>query len=149
MKASGPIRMAVLNEKTKEAGAEPGVFVPNSTDYKATTYDLTPEECGFKGFTDPDAKYAGGLLDWVDYNNAPFGQEILTAVTGLKWEVKEATGGVGSLSIKAVEFLDASGNVIDPVKITGIVVPETQCGVTRIAPRSVASSAKVFASSPQ
>ncbi|MBQ9226498.1 MAG: glycoside hydrolase [Fibrobacter sp.] len=151
MKASGPIRMAVLNEKTKEAGAEPGVFVPNSTDYKATTYDLTPEECGFKGFTDPDAKYAGGLLDWVDYNNAPFGQEILTAVTGLKWEVKEATGGVGTLSIKAVEFLDASGNVIDPVLITGITVPATQCGsgTDAFVFRSLAPSAKVIASGSQ
>ncbi len=160
MKASGPIRMAVLNEKTKEAGAEPGVYVPNSSDYVATTYDLTPEECGFKGFTDPNDKYAGGLLEWVDYNNAPFGQEILTAVKGLKWEVKEKTGGVGSISIKAVEFLDGSGNVIDPVKITGITVPETQCG-TNPGPgtddpdpdyfffRSIAPSAKVIASGSQ
>ena len=157
MKASGPIRMAVLNEKTKEAGAEPGVFVPNSSDYKATTYDLTPEDCGFKGFTDSDAKYPGGLLDWVDYANAPSGQDILTAVKGLKWEVKDAKGGVGELSIKAVEFLDASGNVIDPVKITGITVPETQCG-TNPGPgtdpdyfffRSIAPSAKVIASGSQ
>ena len=164
MKASGPIRMAVLNEKTKEAGAEPGVFVPSSSEYKATTYDLTPEDCGFKGFTDPTAKYTGGLLDWVDYNNAPFGQDILKAVTGLKWEVKEATGGVGSLSIKAVEFLDGSGNVIDPVKITGMTVPGPQCGTNpgssssidpgsssglAIAGMCSATSAKVVASGMQ
>ena len=153
MKASGPIRMAVLNEKTKEAGAEPGVFVPNSDEYKATTYDLTPEECGFKGFTDPTAKYAGGLLDWVDYNNAPFGQDILKAVTGLKWEVKEAAGGVGSLSIKAVEFLDENGEVIDPVKITGITIQELQCGTgpgpESFVQRSFVSGAKVIASGNQ
>ena len=145
MKASGPIRMAVLSEKTKQAGAEPGVYVPNSTDYTATTYDLTPMECGFVGFDDPEEKYRGGLLDWVDYNNAPFGEQILTAVTGLKWEVKDAKGGVGELSIKAVEFLDASGNVIDPVKITGIKVPAAQCSDPTITPvRKVVSSAKVF-----
>ena len=151
MKASGPIRMAVLNEKTKEAGAEPGVYVPNSTDYVATTYDLTPEECGFKGFTDPNDKYAGGLLDWVDYNNAPFGEEILTAVTGLKWELKDAAGGIGSFSIKAVEFLDASKNVIDPVKITGMTIPALQCGDGPVAlfTRNVVANAKVFASGMQ
>ena len=132
MKCSGPIRMAVLNEKTAEAGAEPGAYIPNSDDYKATTFELTPEEYGFKGFTDPEAKYAGGILDWVDPNSAPEGTEIITAVTGLKWEVKDPKGGVGSLSIKSVEFLDASGNVVDPSKITGVVVPNTT-GIKAVA----------------
>ncbi|MBR4348432.1 MAG: glycoside hydrolase [Fibrobacter sp.] len=127
MKASGPIRMATLSELTGEAGAEPGTYVPNSEDYKTTTYDLTPMNCGFKGFDDPSAKYPGGLLDWVDQNKAPFGEDILKTFKGLKWEVKDAKGGIGELSIKAVEFLDASGNVIDPSKITGIVVPEATC----------------------
>ena len=130
MKCSGPIRMAILNEKTAEAGAEPGAYIPNSDDYKATTFDLTPEDYGFKGFTDPDAKYAGGILDWVDANSAPEGSEIITAVTGLKWEVKAAQGGIGELSIKSVEFLDASGNVIDPVKITGV---EIKTGIKAVA----------------
>ena len=122
MKCSGPIRMAVLSEKTAQAGAEPGTFIKNSDDYKASTFDLTPEDYGFKGFTDPNAKFAGGILDWVDANAAPLGTEIVTAVTGLKWEVKDAKGGIGELSIKSVEFLDASGNVVDPVKITGIEI---------------------------
>lgn len=160
MKASGPIRMATLSELTAEAGAEPGTYVPNSEDYKATTYDLTPMNCGFKGFDDPSAKYQGGLLDWVDQNKAPFGEDILKTFKGLKWEVKDAKGGIGELSIKAVEFLDGSGNVIDPVKITGITVPETQCG-TNPGPgtddpdpdyfffRSIAPSAKVIASGSQ
>ena len=128
MKASGPIRMATLSELTAEAGAEPGTYVPNSDDYKTTEYDLTPMTCGFKGFDDPNAKYVGGLLDWVNEDKAPMGEDILKTFKGLKWEVKDAKGGIGELSIKAVEFLDASGNVIDPVKITGITVPAAQCG---------------------
>ncbi len=151
MKASGPIRMATLSEKTYEAGAEPGTYVPNSEDYVATTYDLTPLDCGFEGFDDPTEKYQGGLLEWVDYNNAPTGAEILKTFKGLKWEVKDAKGGVGSFSIKAVEFLDASGNVIDPVLITGITVPATQCGsgTDAFVFRSLAPSAKVIASGSQ
>ena len=56
MKASGPIRMSVLNEFTAEPGAEPGVYVPVSDDYKTTTYDLTPLDYGFK--------YAGQMEGW-------------------------------------------------------------------------------------
>ena len=158
MKASGPIRMATLSSKTAEAGAEPGVYVPNSDDYKATTFDLTPLDCGFEGFDVEGEKYQGGLLDWVNYNAAPTGIEILQTFKGLKWEVKDAKGGIGELSIKAVEFLDGSGNVIDPVKITGITVPAAQCG-TNPGPgtddpdyfffRSIAPSAKVIASGSQ
>jgi hypothetical protein len=133
MKCSGPIRMAILNEKTAEAGAEPGTFIKNSDDYKASTFDLTPEDYGFKGFTDPDAKYAGGILDWVDPNSAPEGSEIITAVTGLKWEVKDAKGGIGELSIKSVEFLDASGNVVDPVKITGVTIKDQPIAIKAAA----------------
>ena len=133
MKCSGPIRMAILNEKTAQAGAEPGTFIKNSDDYKASTFDLTPEDYGFKGFTDPDAKFAGGILDWVDPNEAPEGSEIITAVTGLKWEVKDAKGGIGELSIKSVEFLDASGNVVDPVKITGITIKDQPIAIKAAA----------------
>ena len=153
MKASGPIRMATLSELTAEAGAEPGTFVPNSDDYKTTEYDLTPMTCGFKGFDDPNAKYVGGLLDWVNEDKAPMGEDILKTFKGLKWEVKDAKGGIGELSIKAVEFIDASGNVIDPAKITGITVPETQCGANpgtdAFVFRTLAPSAKVIASGSQ
>lgn len=121
-KVSGPIRMAVLSEATKEAGAEPGVYLEASADYAAQTYDLTPEDYGFKGFTkkgDKDAMY-GGILSWVDMNTAPLGTEIIKCVTGLKFELKQSSGGLGNVSIKSIEFLDASGNVIDPVSITGM-----------------------------
>ena len=137
MKASGPIRMAILNEFTAEAGAEPGIFVPTSSDYKATTYDMTPYDQGVKGF---DNDNFGGLLDWVDKNEAPEGTQIVTAVTGFKWEVKDAKGGIGEFSIKSIEFLDGSGNVIDPAKITGV---EIKTGINAVAAAPAATKLTV------
>ena len=58
------------------------------------------------------------ILDWVDQNTAPEGSQIIKDVRGLKFEVKQREGGIGDVSIRAIEFLDASGNVIDPVLIT-------------------------------
>lgn len=116
IKASGPIRMAVLNGKSVEAGSEPGIYVENSSDYKVIEYDLTPEDYGFKGFTQDGNM--GGLLKWVNKTTAPEGRDIIKDVRGLKFEVKQSEGGFGDVSIKAIEFLDASGNVIDAVSIT-------------------------------
>lgn len=119
-KASGPIRFAVLNDATVQAGGEPGTYVDPSDDFKEVTYDFTPEDYGFKGFT--EGNNFGGLLDWVDLNTAPEGNQIVKVVTGFKWEVKDAKGGIGEISIKAVELLDASKQPIDPVKVTGIEI---------------------------
>lgn len=116
IKTSGPIRMAILNGKSVEAGSEPGIYVKNSADYKVIEYDLTPYDYGFKG-VDGEAI---DILDWVDMNKAPEGSQIITDVRGLKFEVKQKEGGIGDVSIRAIEFLDASGNVIDPVTITGM-----------------------------
>ena len=121
-KTSGPIRFAVLNDKTAEAGAEPGIYVDPTGDYTAVTYDMTPTELGFKGFL--DGNNFGGLLDWVNRDKAPEGSEIVTCITGFKWEVKDAQGGIGEISIKAVEFLDESQQAIDPVKLTGIKIDD-------------------------
>jgi hypothetical protein len=118
IKASGPIRMAVLNGQSVEAGSEPGIYVENSSDYAVIEYDMTPEYYGFKGFTVKGNN--GGLLDWVNENTAPEGKDIIKDVRGLKFEVKQKEGGIGDVSIRAIEFLDASGNVIDPVSITGM-----------------------------
>ena len=143
MKASGPIRMAILNEFTAEAGAEPGIFVPTGSDYIATTYSLEPCDLGFlgreKNCSSPNPDSVINILTWVDQSLAPSGEEMLTAVKGIKWEVKDAKGGVGSLSIKSIEFLDGSGNVVDPSKITGIVIPEG-AGIQSIA---AAAKAKI------
>ena len=116
-KVSGRIRMSVLNEKTIEKDAEPGVYIPNSSGYQTTTYDLTPFEFGFKGFDDHNY---GGIFDWVDYNKAPEGAEIIKCVTGLKWEIREPRGGTGEISIMSIEFLDKDQNVVDAVKLTGV-----------------------------
>lgn len=135
IKASGPIRMAVLNGKSVEAGSEPGIYVENSSDYKVIEYDFTPYEMGFKGLDD---KNNGGLLDWVDQNSAPEGKDIIKDVRGLKFEVKQKEGGIGDVSISAIEFVDASGNVIDPVSITGM--PGVRSEITQTAPTSSGST---------
>ena len=130
-KTSGPIRMAILNTITDEnekkkvenagAGSEPGIYVDNTEDYTAVTYDMTPYEYGFKGLGNGKEI---NILDWVNKNNAPEGGEILSCIKGIKWEVKDAKGGIGEISIKAVEFLDASKQPIDPVKLTGVEIKE-------------------------
>ncbi len=130
-KATGPIRMAVLNTITDEnekkkvpnagAGSEPGIYVDNTSDYEAVTYDMTPYDYGFEGLGG-DKKI--DILSWVDGNAAPLGDEILSCIKGFKWEVKDAKGGIGEISIKAIEFLDGSKAAIDPVKLTGIEIKE-------------------------
>ena len=133
-KTSGPIRMAVLNTITDEnaeknlknlgAGSEPGIYVDNTEDYTAVTYDMTPYEWGFVGVKGNKIT----ILDWVD-KNAPNGADILKNVKGFKWEVKDAKGGLGEISIKSVEFLDENKNIIDPSKITGMTItPSTDPG---------------------
>ena len=128
-KSTGPIRMAILNTITDEneekkvenagAGSEPGVYVDNTEDYKEVLYDMTPSDYGFKG---AGAGLEIDILDWVSRNNAPEGVEIIKKIKGLKWEVKDAKGGIGEISIKAIEFLDASKTAIDPVKLTGVEI---------------------------
>ena len=137
IKASGPIRMAVLNGKSVEAGSEPGIYVKNSSDYTVIEYDMTPEYYGFKGFTEKGNN--GGLLDWVNENNAPEGKEIIKDVRGLKFEVKQKEGGIGDVSIRKIEFLDASGAVIDPVLITKM--PGVRGEIAESAPSSSANPA--------
>ena len=147
-KTSGPIRMAILNTITDEnekkkvenagAGSEPGIYVDNTEDYTAVTYDMTPYEYGFKGLGDGKEI---NILDWVNKNNAPEGGEILTCIKGIKWEVKDAKGGIGEISIKAVEFLDANKQAVDPVKLTGIeVIPNSLYKVTMMPHFAVRTS---------
>ena len=116
-KVSGPIRMSVLNERTTESGAEPGVLIPNSTEYMSTQYDLTPFKYGFKGFDDHNN---GGVPKWTNYDKAPLGSEIIKQVTGLRWEISDSHGASGTISIESIEFIDGLGNVIDAFNITGM-----------------------------
>ena len=150
-KTSGPIRMAILNTITDEneknkvenagAGSEPGIYVDNTNDYTAVTYDMTPSGFGFKGLgTGKEID----VLSWVS-TAAPLGEEIIHKVKGLKWEVKDAKGGIGELSIKAVEFLDASKQAIDPVKLTGIVISDIPASSSSVNPSSSTDAIRTFA----
>ena len=141
-KTSGPIRMAILNTITDDneakklenagAGSEPGIYVDNSSDYKEVVYDMTPYDYGFMGVSGGDKI---DILDWVSRTNAPEGAEILQHIKGIKWEVKDAKGGIGEISIKAVEFLDDSKQVIDYTKITGLKIePKVQPKDTSVTP---------------
>jgi hypothetical protein len=147
-KSSGPIRMAILNVYTDEneenkvknagAGSEPGIFVANSAEYVSDLYDLTPTGKGFKGVAGGDTI---GPLKWVDMDAVPDGSKILKAVKGLKWEVKEAKGGIGEISIMSVEFLDANMKAVDPYLLTGVKVASNLVGSSAsVAPRSSESA---------
>lgn len=144
-KTSGPIRMAVLNTITDEnaekglqnlgAGSEPGIYVDNSDDYVAVTYDMTPDEWGFKGANGTKIT----ILDWVN-KNAPPGADIIKTIKGFKWEVKDAQGGIGEISIKKIEFLDENKQAIDPVKLTGIVISDVPASSSSAAVNPGSSS---------
>jgi endo-1,4-beta-D-glucanase Y len=114
-KIEGPIRFALLNTATVELGGEPGMYLSPSPDYKDYLIDLTPVGKGTKDLE---------ILSWVNENTAPEGSVILTVAKGVKFELKDAKGGIGSFSIKSIEFLKNDGSVVDPALITGITIPE-------------------------
>ena len=120
-KVSGPIRMALLYEGIPKEGGEPGTFLDPSNDY--TVYDID-----IKSLEEPD---------WFinEYPSIMVGNKLLNKARGLKFEVKDEAGNMASISIRSIEFLDASGNVVDPSKITGFVVPD---GIKAIAAPSMA-----------
>ncbi|MCQ2091771.1 MAG: glycosyl hydrolase family 8 [Fibrobacter sp.] len=124
-KSEGPIRVAILNTATKEAGAEPGAYITPSSSYTATTFDMTPCDAGFASAKDCMSGAVLDILSWVNQRTAPSGDEILKCVKGLKFEVKDSKGGYGAVSVKSIEWLDGSGNVIDPAKIVGFSVGST------------------------
>ena len=127
-KVQGPIRVALLNEATVELGGEPGMYLDPGSDYQDYLINLTPSAFGTVDLT---------ILSWVKEDTAPTGENILKVASGLKFELKDAKGGVGSISIKSVEFLNASGAVVDPVSITGITIP-----IVKIAPNQMMNLTK-------
>lgn len=108
VKVDGPIRFALLNGATSEAGGEPGVMLDACSEYTEYVFNVDLND-----FEEPD---------WVSANieEGP----MLQNMTGVKFEVKEKKGGIGNISVKTLEFLDASGNVVAPEMLTGIVVPQ-------------------------
>lgn len=116
VKTSGTMRFALLYEEEHCAGCEPGILLDPTDDYQTLTFKLKPNG------------YTLGDLDvdkWMTEEPIPAAgaNDVMKTASGVKFEAKMADGGQGSVSVKSIEFLDASGNVIDPVKIVGYSVP--------------------------
>lgn len=116
VKTSGTMRFALLYEEEHCAGCEPGILLDPTDDYQTLTFKLKPNG------------YTLGDLDvdkWMTEEPIPAAgaNYVMKTASGVKFEAKMADGGQGSVSVKSIEFLDASGNVIDPVKIVGYSVP--------------------------
>ena len=134
-KSSGPMRMALLNKATPKAGAEPGCFLPLSADFGEYTFSLKinsageeTDNCSSKGLT---------FMSWVVSGDLTITEEnMMKTASGVKFEVKDAKGGEGSITIKAIEFLDASGNVVAPEKLVGFTLPELDPGSVSTDPGS-------------
>ena len=129
--SKGPMRFALLNtaSKAKGEGTEPGCFLPVADTYQEFTFSLKINQSGKE--TD-DCSGTNGLtfMSWVVSADNPANDKTITesdmfkTASGIKIEVKVAQGGEGAITIKSIEFLDASGNVVDPVKLVGFAVPE-------------------------
>ena len=126
-KSSGPMRMAVLNTASPQPGAEPGCFLPVAEDYKEYTFSLKlntageeTDDCSSKGLTFMSWVVSGALTVTE--------QQLHKTASGVKFEVKDAKGGEGSITIKAMEFLDASGNVVASEKLVGFAIAELDPG---------------------
>lgn len=122
-KSSGPMRMAVLNTAAPQQGAEPGCFLPIAEDYGEYTFSLKlnaegkeEDDCSDNGLT---------FMSWVVSGKKTVTEEdLMKTASGVKFEVKVAKGGEGAITIKSMEFLDASGNVVAPEKLVGFTLPE-------------------------
>jgi len=116
VKTTGTIRFAVLYEASHCAGCEPGILMDPTNDYQTLTFKLKPN-----GYTLGDLT----VDQWMtqDPNPAASANDVMKTASGVKFEAKMPKGGTGSVSVKSIEFLDASGNVVDPEKIVGYKVP--------------------------
>ena len=127
-RATGSIRISVLNAATVEENAEPFAQVAPSDTPAVFTYDLAPYEYGFAGFDDGNH---GGIPVWVDLNAAAEGYEIRKAVVGLQWALVDPDGGDGTILVESVEFLDAERNVVDPYLLTGLRISGGESSLER------------------
>lgn len=104
-KSEGAIRMALLDKATldnDEEGGEPGHMLhPTDSD---TTIEISLSSANYgTNFTVPS---------WASGSSR---EDALKAIRGIKFEGKMSKGGYGSLVLKALEFYDASGNLITSV----------------------------------
>ena len=122
-KSSGPMRMAVLNTAAPSPGTEPGCFLPVAEDYGEYTFSLKLNATGKEEDVCSDKGLA--FMDWVVTGDKTVSeQDMMKTASGVKFEVKVAKGGEGAITIKSMEFLDASGNVVAPEKLVGFTLPE-------------------------
>ncbi|MCQ2053792.1 MAG: glycosyl hydrolase family 8 [Fibrobacter sp.] len=115
VKTSGTMRFALLYEKEHCAGCEPGILLDPTDDYQTLTFTLKPN-----GYTLGDLDVDKWMTD--EPVPAASANDVMKTASGVKFEAKMADGGQGSVSVKSIEFLDASGNVIDPEKLVGFKV---------------------------
>ena len=114
IKTEGTIRFALLNTSTSEAGGEPGYMLQTTNGYETIVLKLA----GGGSSTVGDLT----VPDWV--NDPSTANDVMKTASGVKFEAKMPKGGYASISLKSIEFLDASKQVIDPVKFTGIEIKE-------------------------
>jgi len=133
IKTQGTIRFALLSTADGlDLGGDPGKLLDPSSDYKTITVSLDYNGMDFKD------------LEYPDWATKVMPEAFLKNTKGVKFEAKMAKGGFGSISLKSLEFLDASGKVIDPSKITGVTVagtPTTTPTATSSASANPSSSA--------
>lgn len=116
VKTTGTIRFAMLYDTDHCAGCEPGILMDPTNDYQTLTFKLKPN-----GYTLGDLT----VDQWMtqDANPAASANDVMRTASGVKFEAKMPKGGTGSVSVKSIEFLDGSGNVVDPETIVGYKVP--------------------------
>ena len=116
VKTTGTIRFAMLYDASHCAGCEPGILMDPTNDYQTLTFKLKPN-----GYTLGDLT----VDQWMtqDPNPAASANDVMRTASGVKFEAKMPKGGTGSVSVKSIEFLDGSGNVVDPETIVGYKVP--------------------------
>ena len=116
VKTTGTIRFAMLYDASHCAGCEPGILMDPTNDYQTLTFKLKPNGYALGDLT---------VDQWMtqDPNPAASANDVMKTASGVKFEAKMPKGGTGSVSVKSIEFLDASGNVIDPETIVGYKVP--------------------------
>lgn len=133
VKTSGTIRFAMLYEEAHCAGCEPGILLDPTDDYKTLTFKLKPN-----GFTLGDLE----VDEWMTNEEVPAASanDVMKTASGVKFEAKMPKGGTGSVSVKSIEFLDGSDNVIDPEKLVGFKVPNDLSKYSTTTPGSSSST---------
>ena len=119
IKTEGTIRFAILYTAPHDLGGEPGYMLESTGGkYQSVTVKLA----GGGGYTVGDLTLPGA---WAE-DNGSTANEVMKTISGVKFEAKMPKGGYASISLKSIEFLDASGKAVDPFTLTGIKIEEAK-----------------------